>query len=368
MFLRLGVTAFGGPAAHIAMMQDEVVERRKWLSNEHFLDLVGATNLIPGPNSSEMAIHIGYTYAGWAGLLVGGLSFSLPAILIVLGLSWAYVRFGTTPAANWPLYGIKPVVIPIIGLALWRLGRKAVKNPLTGTIAVAVPAIYLLLGYTNAIVLLVAGGLVGMLIANAPRLPKQGPAALIGPLAGLSLPVLAAAPFSLGLMFLAFLKIGLVLYGSGYTLFAFLQADFVTQLGWLTEQQLIDAIAVGQVTPGPVVTTATFIGYLLGGVPGALLATLGIYIPSYIAVAISNPLISRVRESTWAASLLDGVNAAALGLMAAVTWQLARAALIDIPTIVIGLVAGVLLFRFKVNSMWLIAGGVAAGVLSGLVR
>jgi chromate transporter len=376
LFLKLGAIAFGGPAAHIAMMRDEIVTRRKWLDEQRFLDLLGATNLIPGPNSTEMAIHIGFVRAGWPGLIVGGVCFILPAMLIVTALAWVYTRFGATPAADRLLYGVKPVIIAIVVQALWGLGRKAVTGPLTALIGAAVLALYFL--GANEIALLFIGGLAVMLIQNLRRLTRPRLAGLLAPLIGWNVAraivqlsperLLAAAttPFSLPVLFFTFLKIGAVLYGSGYVLLAFLRADFVTRLGWLTDQQLIDSIAIGQVTPGPVFTTATFIGYVLGGAPGALLATLGIFLPAFIFVAISNPLIPRLRESRWAGSLLDGVNVASLGLMAAVTIQLAQAAFVDPLTIGLGLIAAVLLFRFKVNSTWLVLGGAAVGLLSNV--
>jgi chromate transporter len=372
LFLKLGLTAFGGPAAHIAMMRGEVVKRRKWVDDEHFLDLLGATNLIPGPNSTEMAIHLGFVRAGWAGLIVGGVCFITPAMLIVLALAWVYARFGTTPQAGWLLYGIKPVVIAIIVQALWGLGTKAVRSPVAAMVGLAVFVSYFL--GVNEIGLLFAGGLVVMIAKNLRRLRKANVSGIIVPLAGLSLPTLASAPFSLSLMFLIFLKIGAVLFGSGYVLLAFLRADFVTRLGWLSDQQLIDAIAIGQVTPGPVFTTATFIGYLLGGptltgrVTAAVLATLGIFLPSFVFVVLSNPLIPRLRNSPWAGALLDGVNVASLGLMAAVTWQLGRAAVVDPWTFIVALVSAILLFRFRINSTWLVLGGAVMGLLSVLWR
>jgi chromate transporter len=364
LFLKLGFTAFGGPAAHIAIMHDEVVVRRKWLTDEQFLDLLGATNLIPGPNSTEMAIHIGYLRAGWAGLLLGGFCFVTPATLIVLALAWLYVRFGTTPQAGWLLYGIKPVVIAIIAQALLTLGSKALKNRLLALFG-AVTFILYFLG-TNEIALLFAGGLVFMLIANFRRIQTLNPAILL-PLSGIAL-TQSSAPFTSSLLFLTFLKIGSVLYGSGYVLLAFLRADFVLRLGWLTDQQLLDAVAIGQVTPGPLFTAATFIGYLLGGTSGALLATLGIFLPSFIFVAIANPLIPKIRNSAWASSLLDGVNAAALGLMAAVTVQLGISSLVDLYTVLIAIISLTLLLRYKVNSTWLIAGGAVAGFLISFPR
>jgi chromate transporter len=366
LFLKLGITAFGGPAAHIAMMHDETVKRRKWLTDQEFLDLVGATNLIPGPNSTEMAIHIGFLRGGWRGLIMGGACFIVPAMVIVLCLAWIYVRFGATPQAEWLLYGIKPVVIAIIAQALWSMGQKAVKGPLTGVVAVLVIVLYFL--GINEIALLFAGGLIVMLGMNYRRWIRPGLGVFIIPMSGVGVLAQTAASFSFSSLFLIFLKIGAVLYGSGYVLLAFLRADFVVRLGWLTDQQLLDAIAIGQVTPGPVFTTATFIGYVLGGVPGSLLATLGIFLPSFVFVAISNPLIPRMRKSAWVSGLLDGVNVASLGLMAAVTWQLGRASLTGLLPLLIALISFVLLIRFKVNSTWLVIGGGVIGVLSALLR
>jgi chromate transporter len=365
LFLKLGVTAFGGPAAHVGMMHTEVVKRRKWLDDQQFLDLLGATYLIPGPNSTEMAIHIGFLRAGWLGLIVGGACFILPAMLIVMALAWVYVQFGASPAANWLLYGVKPVIIAIIATALWDLGRKAVKGQLTIAVGLGVFVLYFL--QVNEIGLLFAGGVIVMLGANLQRLRQTGIKSIFLPLAALGAPALVATSFSLPLLFLTFLKIGAVLYGGGYVLLAFMRADFVARLGWLTDRQLIDAIAVGQVTPGPLFTTATFVGYLLGGAPGALLATLGIFLPSFVFVAISNPLIPHMRKSAWVGGLLDGVNIASLGLMAAVTVELGRASLIDPLTLAMALVSIVLLVRFKINSTWLIAAGAAIGLLSYIV-
>ena len=365
LFLKLGMTAFGGPAAHIAMMHNEIVKRRKWLSDQQFLDLVGATNLIPGPNSTEMAIHIGFLRAGWPGLIMGGICFIVPAMLIVLFLAWVYVRFGATPQAEWLLYGIKPVVIAIIVQALWSLGQKAVKGALTAAVAVIVIILYFM--GINEIALLFGGGLIVMFVTNYRRLRRRM-AGIFIPLSSVGILSYVSIPFSLPQLFLTFLKIGAVLYGSGYVLLAFLRADFVVRFGWLTDQQLMDAIAIGQVTPGPVFTTATFIGFVLGGIPGALLATLAIFLPSFIFVAISNPLIPRIRNSAWVSGLLDGVNVASLGLMAAVTWQLGRASLTGPLTILIALSSFVLLIWFKVNSTWLIAGGGLIGLLSSVLR
>jgi chromate transporter len=362
-FLKLGFTAFGGPAAHIGMFRDEFVRRRKWITDETFLDLLGATNLIPGPNSTEMTIHIGFLRAGWLGLIAGGAGFILPAMLIVLVLAWFYVQYGSTPQAAWLLYGIKPVMIAIILQALWEFGRKAIKDGLTISIGLACLILYFL--GVNELLLLFAGGLIVMLIRNWTRLRGASPSILL-PL--LSIPVLVPVTFSLSALFLTFLKIGAILYGSGYVLIAFLRADFVERLHWLTEAQLIDAIAIGQITPGPLFTSATFIGYILGGVPAALLATLGIFLPSFIFVAISNPIIPKLRQSPWAGSLLDGVIVASLSLMAAVTFQLGPASLIDIPTSLIFVAAAVGLFRFKINSTWLIFSGALVGIVVSLLK
>ena len=311
------MTAFGGPAAHVAIMHNEVVERRKWVSEQEFLDLFGAANLIPGPTSTELAIYLGYQRAGWIGLLLAGVCFILPAMLIVMVLAWLYVRFGTTPLASGIFYGILPVVIAIVAQALWNLGKKAVKNWLTAVLGLLVICLYFL--GVNILILLLAAGLIAMIVENISRLKHLPVVGFWLPLAGLGL-LAGSIPFSLPILFLNFLKIGATLYGSGYVLLAYLRADFVQGLGWLTDKQLIDAIAIGQVTPGPVFTTATFIGYLLGGVPGALLATAGIFLPSFIFVAAASLVINRIRNSPWTAGFLDGVNVASLGLMLGVTY------------------------------------------------
>jgi chromate transporter len=293
--------------------------------------------------------------------------FTLPATLIVMVLSWAYVRFGALPQAGGILYGIKPVVIAIILQALWNLGQKAIKDSLTAVAGVGVIVLYFL--GVNEIALLFAGALVVMIAKNLERFKKGSVQAFIPiPLAGLGLSALGTVPFNFASLFLTFLKIGAVLYGSGYVLIAFLRADFVVRLGWLTNQQLLDAVAIGQVTPGPLFTAATFIGYILGGVKGATLATLGIFLPSFILVAISNPLIPRLRNSPWASGLLDGVNAASLGLMAAVTFQLGRESLLDVPTLIIAMISLAMLIRYKINSTWLILGGAVIGLLSMMWR
>ncbi len=366
LFLKLGTIAFGGPAAHVAMMEDEVVRRRRWMTRERFLDLLGATNLIPGPNSTEMAIHIGYLRAGWSGLLLAGTCFILPAALIVSGIAWAYVRFGALPQALAVLYGIKPVIIAVVVQALWGLGKTAVKTRFLGFVAVGALGASLL--GVNELAILFAGGMVVALWRWAMErrhagvsvfMPLLGTAAAAAPV--------AAGVFGLWLLFLVFLKIGSVLFGSGYVLLAFLRADLVERLGWLTEAQLLDAVAVGQMTPGPVFTTATFIGYVLGDGIGALVATVGIFLPAFVFVALSGPLVPRIRRSKTAGAVLDGVNVASLALMAAVTISLARAAIVDVPTAVLALIAALLLLLLRINSAWLVLGGAGAGIASAYV-
>jgi len=369
LFLRLGSTAFGGPAAHLAMMEDEVVRRRAWLTREEFLDLVGATNLIPGPNSTELAIHIGHRRAGWPGLLVAGACFILPATLIVTAIAWAYVRFGQLPDLAGVLYGVKPVIIAIVAQALWGLGRSALKTrPLALAGLAAVVANWA--GVNEVLILFGTGLLVGLV-----RWFKQGPpggpvVALFAATPGLPFAAavgsaaVAAAPLGLWPLFLFFLKVGSVLFGSGYVLLAFLRADLVDRWHWLTEAQLLDAIAVGQFTPGPLFTTATFIGYLLAGLPGAGVATVGIFLPAFFFVAVSGSLVPRLRRSPVAGAFLDGVNVASLALMAVVSWQLGRVALMDWVTVVLALASGVLLLRYRLNTAWLVLGGAAVGWLA----
>jgi chromate transporter len=361
LFLKLGFTAFGGPAAHIALYRDEVVSRRKWLDDQEFLDLLGVTNLIPGPNSTEMAIHIGLRRAGWIGLLLAGACFILPSSLIVLVLAWLYARYGSTPQAGWLLAGVQPVVIAIILQALWGLGRKAVKGPLTALAGLLALVLYFF--NLHPILILVVCGIGVIIMENLHRLRLMNLHPQLILLYGLPLAALSSAPFSLSILFLTFLKIGAVLFGSGYVLLAFLRADFVTSLGWLTDQQLLDAIAIGQITPGPVFTSATFIGYLLGGVPGAIVSTVGIFLPSFVFVALTSPFIPRLRSSPWLASLLDGVNVASLGLMAGVSWHLARASLIHPFSLILLLLSGVFLIKYRLNTTWLILAGALAGFL-----
>jgi chromate transporter len=363
LFLRLGATSFGGPAAHIAMMHDEVVTRRRWVGEGRFLDLLGATNLIPGPNSTEMAIHIGLLRAGWPGLLVAGICFIVPAMLIVLALAWAYVRYGATTAGEALLYGIEPVVVAIVAQALLKLGATATKRSFLLILVGAAAFVLYLLG-VNELVLLAGAGVVVALIRAAGRAPASDLRVVVPLLAGV-VPVAAAADrtsVALWRLFLEFLKLGAIVYGSGYVLFAFLQGDLVEQLGWLSRQQLLDSLAVGQLTPGPVFTTATFIGYLLGGVAGALVATLGIFLPGFVFVALLQPIVRLMRRSAWTGDLLDGVNVGAVGLMAGVTVQLARTAFVDVATVLFAVGALAVLLRFKVNSGWVVLAGAVLGL------
>jgi chromate transporter len=359
LFLQLGTTAFGGPAAHIAMMEEAMVRRRRWLSREEFLDLLGATNLLPGPNSTEMAIHIGFRRGGWPGLLVAGICFILPAALIVLVLAWAYVRWSALPEASAILYGMKPVVIAIVLLALGTLAHTALKSAWLASLGLA-SIVAFAFGAHELVVLLVAGVIAAVVISR-PRSTTQTLAFLAAAPAAAATG--AAASFSLGALFLAFLKVGAVLFGSGYVLLALLRADLVERRQWLTEGQLLDAVVVGQLTPGPVFTTATFVGYLLGRMPGAVVATVGIFLPAFIFVAVSGPLIPRLRRSRTAGAFLDGVIVASLGLMAVVTWQLGRAAIVDFPTLAIALVSLGILARFRLGSAWLLAAGALIGWL-----
>lgn len=371
VFFRLGMVAFGGPAAHVAMMDDEVVKRRQWMSRDQLLDLIGVTNLLPGPNSTELAIHIGYERARWRGLFVAGGSFILPAMVMVWILAALYVRYQTVPQVGWLLYGIKPVIIAVVLQALWKLGKKAAKD--LPTTAVGLGAIILYFTGINEILLLLLSGLVVMLVKNY-RNRNVGVGAILLPFSGSLAQVgsTAAGAVSIGWagVFLFFLKIGCVLYGSGYVLLAFLQRDLVEQQQWLTSQQLLDAIAIGQITPGPVFTTATFVGYLLAGNAGAIAGTIGIFLPAFLLVGLVNPWVPRIRRSPWASGFLDGVNAGSLGLMAGVTYTLAQAAFVDWLTVGLALLSAVLVLRFKINSAWLVIAGGGIGLclhLSGLV-
>jgi chromate transporter len=370
LFLRLGSTAIGGPAVHIAMMEEEVVTRRGWLTRAEFLDFLGATNLIPGPNSTEMAIHVGRVQAGWQGLLVAGVSFILPAALMVGCLAWAYVRYGALPQIAALLYGVKPVVIVVIAQGALRLGRSAVKSAglaVLGVLAVVAAAV----GVDALLVLFAAGALAGMVHLRSRFRSTHLAAGALGAGGGMAAAGAGVAPFSLTLLFLVLLKIGATLFGGGYVLVAFLRSDLVARLGWLTERQLLDAVAVGQVTPGPLFTTATFVGYVLGGVPGAVLATVAIFLPAFVLVAVSGPLVSGLRRSSAAGALLDGINVAALALMIVVSAQLARSAIVDWFTLGLAAVGALLWLRYRVNSAWLVLGAGAAGGLMawlGVVR
>ncbi len=352
LFGTLGIIGFGGPAAHVALMRREVVERRGWLTDAEMLDLVGVTSLIPGPNSTELAMLVGLRRAGRLGLLVAGLAFILPAATIVLALAWAYVEYGATPAGEALLYGIAPVVVAIVVAAVIAFARAALRTPLTAVLAVAVALLWL--AGVNEIVLLAGGALVVAVARLGARSPA---AALLAPLtAG------GAAAIDLVTLGGVFLKAGALLYGSGYVLVAFLRGDLVERLGWLTDAQLIDAVAIGQVTPGPLFTTATFIGYLLAGVPGAVVATIAIFLPAFVIVALVGPWVGRVRDRPVTAALLDGVNAAAIGLMAAVSIQLGATAIRDPVTAAIGVAAGALLVVGRVPSVLLVLAGGVVGL------
>ncbi len=344
------------------MMEDEVVVRRKWLSRERFLDLLGAVNLIPGPNSTEMAIHIGYLRAGFVGLLLAGVCFILPAAVMVGVIAWVYVRFGKMPEVAGVLYGIKPVVIAVVIQALWRLGRSAVKTKFLLAVTVIATALGFL-GVDELLILFGSGGFVVLVRGIARWRKPLLPVLFLGALPTSMAPVASGVTtFGLWPLCFVFLKVGAVLFGSGYVLLALLRADLVLRLHWLTEGQLLDAVAVGQVTPGPVFTTATFIGYLLGGAAGAAVATVAIFLPGFVFVAISGPVIPRLRRSWVAGAALDGVNVGALALMAVVTWHLGKAAVVDVPTASLGLVSAVLLLRYRVNATWLVPAGALVGL------
>ncbi|TNE46090.1 MAG: chromate efflux transporter [Deltaproteobacteria bacterium] len=371
LFLKLGIIAFGGPAAHIAMMQDEVVRRRKWMTDEHFLDMVGATSLIPGPNSTEMAIHCGYHRGGLRGLVVAGLCFLLPATLLTGGLAWLYVRYQHVPQLNAFFFGIKPAVLTVILAALYKLGKKALKGWQLGVIgALAVAAV--LLGLSEILTIL-AGGAIGLVWLGLPKRSSSNHnvqsswlATLLAGSSGVGPLWLASATASkatLSHLFLVFLKVGSVLFGSGYVLVAYLDGELVQTLGWLTKPQLLDAIAIGQFTPGPVLSTATFVGFQIHGVWGAMLATLGIFLPSFFFVAMLNPLIPKLRQSTLASAFLDAVNVSAVGLMVAVVYKFGTHLFLDWKSIVIFAVSTLVLFgsRQKVSSVWIVLGGALCG-------
>jgi chromate transporter len=356
LFLKLGTLGFGGPAAHIALMRQEVVERRQWLSETEFLDLLGAANLIPGPSSTELAIHIGFRQCGWLGLLAAGICFILPAACMVTVIAWAYVRFHALPEVANLMYGIKPVVVAIVFQAVWNLCRTSLRSRILPFVALSA-AVMSALGVQQIVILVMSG--VAIMAIRVPRsLLVLTPGALLT--GGLA----TAEPVTLSKLFWVFAKIGAIVFGSGYVLLAFLQTDLVNHLHWLKASQLLDAVAVGQITPGPVFTTATFIGYLVAGLPGAAVATLAIFLPGWILVAASGPFIPRLRGSTLASAFLDGVTAASIGLIAWVLVLIAKAAFSDVLASVLALVSTGLLFRYRVNTAWL----VLAGGLVGLLR
>ncbi len=382
LFLKLGAISFGGPAAAIALMEDEVVAKRRWLTRQQFLDMLGVTNLIPGPNSTELAIAIGQARAGWAGLCVAGASFILPAALITAAIAWAYVRFGALPQAEALLAGIKPAVIAVIAIGVWRLGRIAVRDVGLGILGAAVLAAFLL--GANPIAILFGGSLAGMLARRLRALQRQSAArgkfsaALVLLKKAWLFPAFSALALAtsdvptkrvpLARIALFFLKVGAVLYGGGYVLFAFIEHGLVRDHPWLTQQQVLDAIAVGQFTPGPILSTATFVGYLLGGGWGAAVATLAIFLPSFLYVAALGPLLPRLRQSPWMAAFLDAVNVCAVALMAGVTVRLAIDALRGWPAWVIGVAALAALWKWKVNPAWVVLGGGVAGVMVAALR
>ncbi|QNP30845.1 chromate efflux transporter [Cylindrospermopsis curvispora] len=376
LFLKLGVTGFGGPVAHIAMIEDEVVKRRQWLTREHFLDLLGATNLIPGPNSTEMVIHIGYIYAGWLGLIVSGISFILPAVLITGVFAFIYVSYGSVPEFSPLLYGIKPVVLAIILNAVFGLGKKALKNQQLLIIALLV-ALVNYFGKVNEVIALLLGGILGMIWLNniAINSNKQTNLLITAVALGTTMPKIALTPtVSIWQLGLFFLKVGSVLFGGGYLLIAFLQGELVDQYHWLTQQQLLDAIAIGQFTPGPILSTATFIGYIISGLPGAIVATVGIFLPSFLLVLLLNPIIPWLRKSPWTRHFLDAVNASAVALMIVTTLQIAvktlgleRFPLLDLFSVFMFLIAAVLIIRFRINAPWLVLSGGLISIGLGLL-
>lgn len=363
-FLKLGTIAFGGPAAHIALMEDQLVTRHKWVPRQRFLDLLAAANLIPGPSSTELAIYIGYELLGLSGLILAGVCFILPAFLIVLGISAAYVAYGSLPTATGLLYGVKPVLIPILMQAAWRLGQSTFKNRKLLVVALfGLPAAFM--GCDPLIVLFGSGALEFVLwFASKPGAEKSKLAEVAPVLPAFGAGAASVATtITLSSIFLVFVKVGSVIFGSGYVLLTFLRADLVVNRHWLTESQLLDSIAVGQVTPGPVFTTATFIGYLLKGVPGGIVATVGIFLPAFILVWATGRIVRSMRQWPAASAFLDGLNAGSIVLLLAVTWELGHAAIVDAPTIAIAAVCGVLLFALRVNSTWLVLGGGAVGLL-----
>lgn len=365
LFLKLGATSFGGPAAHIGLLENEVVRRRNWIDSDTFMDLLGATNLIPGPNSTEMTIHIGHRLRGWKGSIVAGIAFIAPAMIIVMALSWVYVSYGALPVFSKALYGIKPVMIAIVAQALWSLGRTCLRRPLL-IVFCLIDVGLILMGFHELAVLFGTG--VSVMAVEAVRRTPPFASAVLFPVwvLGRSIPTVmpevSAVPVSLHVLFLTFLKIGSVLYGSGYVLLAYLDTDFVERLGWLSKEMLLDAITIGQITPGPLFTSATFVGYLVAGPVGGLVATIGIFLPSFVFVALLAPIVSRMRESKSAAAFLDGVNVASWVLMAAVTIDLGRSALVDSFTIALAALSLFVFVKFRTNSIWLVLAGAFLGI------
>jgi chromate transporter len=357
-FLRLGFVAYGGAAAHIAMMEERFVRQRAWVTRERFVDLVGAVNLLPGPTSTELAIYLGEIRGGIPGLITAGACFILPAAVLVVALAWAYLRFGAVPQMAGLLFGIKPVVVALMAQAIWNLGRAAMKSTALAILAVCVVA--LAAWGVHALLLLIGAGILWMIIGAGKSLARTRAAivGMIGTGAASSVGTIGAVP-----VFLYFLKIGAVLFGSGYVLLAVLRADLVAKLHWLSDAQLLDAIAVSQATPGPFFTVATFIGYLLAGWRGAALATLGMFLPAFVYVGATAGFLPKLRQSPVASAFLDGVNAAAVALMAFVGWQFARASLVNASAVILAVVSAVLVLRYKVNSAWLVLGGAIAGIL-----
>ncbi|MDG1147262.1 MAG: chromate efflux transporter [Crocinitomicaceae bacterium] len=364
VFFKLGVIAFGGPAAHVAMMEEEIVNKRKWMDRQHFLDLMGITNLIPGPNSTEMTMHCGHERAGIPGLFVAGFAFIFPAVVITGTLAWLYSLYGTLPNVEPWIIGIKPAVLAIIAGAVFKLGKKALKGWELGTLGLFVLAASIL--GVNEILALLTAGVVGAFYFSAKNKMFDNPKSIL-PLFLLQLPTASVAGITSLKVFWTFLKVGSVLYGSGYVLFAYLDAELVTT-GWLTRQQLMDAVAVGQFTPGPVLSTATFVGYQLTGFWGAVGATLGIFLPSFLFVLILNPLVPRMRKSKVLGFFLDSVNIAAVAVMAGVLFEMAKISLVNWQGIVIAVISFALIFGFKkVSSMWIVLGGSLLGFLFSLM-
>lgn len=363
LFGRLSLTSFGGPAAHIALMRDELVDRRRWLTDTEFLDLVGASNVIPGPTSTEVALYAGRRRAGVPGLLTAGLAFILPAAAVMGVLAWAYVRFGTRPAVGDVFDGVQPAVVAVVAIAVLRLGRAAVRSPALGAIAAVVLVLYL--AGIDEPVLLLAAAAVAAVLSRRPASPVALVAGVLGPFTATAATARAVADADLPRVFAVFVKVGALLFGSGYVLLAFLERDLVEVQGWLTRTELLDAVAVGQFTPGPLFTTATFVGYLLAGPAGAAVATVAIFLPCFLLVAALEPVVARMRRSPTTAAALDGLNAAAVALMAGVTWTLGREAVTDIPTATIAVLATVVLLRTRLNPAWVIAAGAPCGLALG---